>query len=82
MIHLGGWPQTPWDYWRLYVHHFKSVRMFQLIFEIFDLQGDGFAIFVMHLFHHAIRFQVPFPGNKIAARFRWSFSPMKRDNNG
>jgi hypothetical protein len=73
MLFQPGWPQSPVKNWRLYFHHWKYVLMFKLIFEIFDAQGDGFIVAVIHLFHHAFRLQMPFPGDKIKTRIRLKF---------
>jgi hypothetical protein len=63
----------------LRVKIFKSPRPLQIMFEVFDLQGDGEIMFVFGLLYWSIRFMCDF--NAYKYRWRCDYRLFDRDGN-
>lgn len=50
---------------------FKSPRIFNIIFDIYDLQGDGEIMFCLAILWRTLKIVIPFNGEK--HKFRYSF---------
>lgn len=57
--------------WDIYIRTFKTPKLFNMIFSILDMQGDGFILMTIGFLYHSIQLEIPFPGDKIKTRIDW-----------
>ena len=50
--------------WHLYFRTFKSPRLFNVLFSVEDLQGDGFIRFTIGFLYRSVQLFMPFPNDK------------------
>lgn len=62
--------------WNIYIRApLVLPRLFNIIFSVFDIQGDGTILLTISFLYHAIQFEIPFPGEKYKFRTDWSLFP-------
>lgn len=73
MIHFHDWASNnPCKNWNIYIKTFRSPRRFNILLDLFDMQGDGLILLTIGINYRSIQFQMPFPGDKIKTRLEWS----------